>query len=99
MRGGYNHVFHVIFLFRTHARYAASAAFLVAVRSQRNAFDVIVVRQRDNDCFFGDEVGKVNVGRVIRYLRAARVAEFGFDSGKFLFDDIQDFMFISENFV
>ena len=86
-----------ILLLRRHALDALAAAVLAAISIECHALDVVVVRQRDDDVFLSDEVLDVDLARVDRQARAARIAELRLDRLELVLDDAEDAALICED--
>lgn len=86
-----------ILLLRRHALNTLATAVLAAVGVERHALDVVVVRQRDDDVFLGDEVLDVDLARVDRQARAARIAELRLDCLELVLDDGEDAALVRED--
>ena len=97
MRRCDKHMFDEIFFFRTHARDTATTAFLTAVGADRHTLDVVAVRERKDDVFYGDEFFIRDIRRIVRDGRTTVVAEFAFHFKKLFFDDAQHLSFVGED--
>ena len=49
-------ILNEIRLLRPHPRNAAAAAALAAIGRKRHALDIVVMRERDHDILFGNEI-------------------------------------------
>ena len=97
VRGGDEEVADDVGFLGPHAAHADAAAPLAAVGVERDALDVVVQGEGDDDVFFGDEVFDVHFARVKGDLRAAFVAVFVAHFDELVFDDGEDFRAVGED--
>ena len=97
VRGGDEEVADDVGFLGPHAAHADAAAPLAAVGVERNALDVVVQGEGDDDVFLSDEVFDVHLARVKGDLRAAFVAVFVAHFDELVFDDGEDFRAVGED--
>ena len=96
----HQNLFDEIFFLGAHAGHADAAAFLPLVSVQVDSFDVAAVRERDNNIVVVNQVFRLERRKLFAdNFRAPFVVEFFFDGGKFVFDNLQNFLFVAEDFV
>ncbi len=87
---------HEIFFPGTDPRNTPPATFLVAVKTDRRAFNIAVIRRRNHNIFLGDQVFNFQLALSDCDFSAASLAIFVADFKHLLFDDPHEFMDVRE---
>ena len=97
MRGSDKDLFHEILFLGTHADLAPPSPVLALIEADCVAFNVSGMRDGNNHIFFDDHVFNINIFRAGDNFRTPFISVFAFDFVKFIDDDPEDFLRVSQN--